>query len=150
VRAVVTGQDFAAPYGVIPTPQNEYPMARDKVRYRGEPLVAVAAIDDRAAEAAMRAITFDIEELPAYFTTTDARSEGAVPLHESKPGNVERKVEQDFGDVDAQFPEADLVLERSFIGNEVYHGQIELDASVAGRLASSNAAWGSLPQRKHD
>jgi 4-hydroxybenzoyl-CoA reductase subunit alpha len=131
VRAVVTGQDFAGPYGVIPIAQNEYPMARGKVRYRGEPLVAVAAIDDRAAEAAMRAITFDIEELPAYFTTADARAEGAVPLHESKPGNVERKVEQDFGDVDAQFAQSDLVLERTFTGNEVYHGQIELDASVA-------------------
>jgi 4-hydroxybenzoyl-CoA reductase subunit alpha len=131
VRAVVTGQDFAGPYGVIPIAQNEYPMARDKVRYRGEPLVAVAAIDDATAEAAMRAITYDIEELPAYFTSADSRAEGAVPLHESKPGNVERKVEQDFGDVDAQFAQADLVLERSFIGNEVYHGQIELDASVA-------------------
>jgi 4-hydroxybenzoyl-CoA reductase subunit alpha len=131
VRAVVTGQDFSGPYGVIPIAQNEYPMARGKVRYRGEPLVAVAAIDDRTAEAAMRAITFDIEELPAYFTTADSRAEGAVPLHESKPGNVERKVEQDFGDVDAQFAQSDLVLERSFIGNEVYHGQIELDASVA-------------------
>jgi 4-hydroxybenzoyl-CoA reductase subunit alpha len=131
VRAVVTGQDFAGPYGVIPIAQNEYPMARGKVRYRGEPLVAVAAIDDATAEAAMRAITFDIEELPAYFTTADARAEGAVPLHESKPGNVERKVEQDFGDVDAQFAQSDLVLERSFVGNEVYHGQIELDASVA-------------------
>jgi 4-hydroxybenzoyl-CoA reductase subunit alpha len=131
VRAVVTGQDFAAPYGVIPIAQNEYPLARGKVRYRGEPLAAVAAIDEQAADAALRAIVFDIEELPAYFTTADARAEGAVPLHESKPGNVERKVEQEFGDVDAQFAAADLVLERTYEGNEVYHGQIELDASVA-------------------
>jgi 4-hydroxybenzoyl-CoA reductase subunit alpha len=131
VRAVVTGQDFAAPYGVIPIAQNEYPMARDKVRYRGEPLAAVAAIDQATAEAALRAITFDIEELPAYFTTAEARAEGAVPLHESKQGNVERKVEQDFGNVDAQFADSDLVLERQFVGNEVYHGQIELDATVA-------------------
>jgi 4-hydroxybenzoyl-CoA reductase subunit alpha len=131
VRAVVTGQDFAAPYGVIPIAQNEFPMARDKVRYRGEPLAAVAAIDEATADAALRAITFDIEALPAYFTTEEARAEGAIPLHEGKPGNVERKVEQDFGDVDAQFAESDLVLERRFDGNEVYHGQIELDASVA-------------------
>lgn len=131
VRAVVTGQDFAAPYGVIPIAQNEYPMARDKVRYRGEPLAAVAAIDDATAEAALRAISFDIEELPAYFSTADARAEGAVPLHDSKPGNVERKVEQDFGDVEAEFAKSDLVLERTFVGNEVYHGQIELDATVA-------------------
>jgi 4-hydroxybenzoyl-CoA reductase subunit alpha len=131
VRAVVTGQDFVAPYGVIPIAQNEWPLARDKVRYRGEPLVAVAAVDEATAEAALRAITYDIEILPAYFTTADARAEGATPLHESKPGNVERKVEQDFGDVDAEFAAADLVLERRYEGNEVYHGQIELDASIA-------------------
>ena len=55
VRAVITGEDFAAPYGVIPIAQNEWPLARDKVRYRGEPLVAVAAIDEATAEAALRA-----------------------------------------------------------------------------------------------
>ena len=31
VRAVITGEDFAAPYGVIPIAQNEWPLARDKV-----------------------------------------------------------------------------------------------------------------------
>jgi 4-hydroxybenzoyl-CoA reductase subunit alpha len=131
VRAVITGQDFAAPYGVIPIAQNEFPLARDKVRYRGEPLVAVAAVDEATAEAALRAIRYDIETLPAYFSADDARAEGAVALHDGKPGNVERKVEQDFGDVDAGFAAADLVLERRFEGNEVYHGQIELDASIA-------------------
>ena len=131
VRAVVTGEDFSGPYGVIPIAQNEYPLARGKVRYRGEPLVAVVAVDEATAEAALRAITFDIEALPAYFTAADARAEGATALHESKPGNVERKVEQDFGDVDAEFAASDLVMERSFKGNEVYHGQIELDASIA-------------------
>src|SRR3990167_3799912 len=38
VHAVITGEDFAAPYGVIPIAHNEWPLARDKVRYRGEPL----------------------------------------------------------------------------------------------------------------
>jgi 4-hydroxybenzoyl-CoA reductase subunit alpha len=80
VRAVITGQDFAAPYGVIPIAQNEWPLARDKVRYRGEPLVAVAAIDEATAEAALRAIRLDIEPLPAYFSATDARADGAVLL----------------------------------------------------------------------
>ncbi len=56
VRAVITGADFAAPYGVIPIAQNEWPLARDKVRYRGEPLVAVAAVDEATADAALAAI----------------------------------------------------------------------------------------------
>ena len=131
VRAVITGQDFAAPYGVIPIAQNEWPLARDKVRYRGEPLVAVAAIDEATAEAALRAVRLDIEPLPHYFTSAEARAEGAELLHDKRAGNIERRVDQEFGDVDAGFAAADLVLERSTTYAEVAHGQIELNAAVA-------------------
>ncbi len=131
VRAVITGADFAAPYGVIPIAQNEWPLARDKVRYRGEPLVAVAAIDAATAEAALAAITIDIEPLPAYFSAGDARAPGATTLHDNKPGNIEREVSQIFGDVDAGFAAADLVREQNFHYAEVAHGQIELNAAVA-------------------
>jgi len=43
VVAVVTGDDCAMTYGVLPVAMNEYPMARGRVRYRGEPIAAVAA-----------------------------------------------------------------------------------------------------------
>mgnify|MGYP001334057453 CR=1 FL=1 len=131
VHAVITGEDFAAPYGVIPIAQNEWPLARGKVRYRGEPLFAVAADDEAAAEAAIAAVAVDIDPLPAYFEAADARVDGAVLLHDNKPGNIERQVEQDFGDVDAGFAAADLVLEREFHCAEIAHGQIELNATVA-------------------
>ncbi len=131
VRAVITGADFTAPYGVIPIAQNEWPLARDKVRYRGEPLAAVAAVDEATAEAALAAIVIDIEPLPAYFSAADARATDALPLHDNKPGNLEREVEQLFGDVDAGFAAADLVREQSFHYAEVAHGQIELNAAVA-------------------
>ena len=131
VRAVITGQDFAAPYGVIPIAQNEWPLARDKVRYRGEPLFAVAADDERTAAAALAAVVVEIEPLPAYFDTEAARAPDAVPLHDNKPGNLERRVEQDFGDVEAGFAAADVVLEREFDCAEVAHGQLELNATVA-------------------
>ncbi len=131
VRAVITGTDFAAPYGVIPIAQNEWPLARDKVRYRGEPVAAVAAVDEASAEAALRAIVLDIDPLPAYFSAAEARADTAVRLHEKKAGNIERHVEQDFGDVDAGLAAADLVLERSTTYGEVAHGQIELNATLA-------------------
>jgi 4-hydroxybenzoyl-CoA reductase subunit alpha len=131
VRAVITGQDFVAPYGVIPIAQNEWPLAREKVRYRGEPLFAVAADDEVSARAGIAAVQVEFEQLPAYFTSADARAEGAVLLHEKKVGNLEREVSQDFGDVDAGFDEADLVLEGRFECAEVAHGQIELNATVA-------------------
>ena len=131
VRAVVTGNDFAAPYGVIPIAQNEWPLARDKVRYRGEPVAAVAAVDDETAEAALAAIVLDIKPLPAYFHAGEARVPDAVLLHEKKAGNIEREVDQSFGDVDAGFAAADLVREQTFHYAEVAHGQIELNAAVA-------------------
>jgi 4-hydroxybenzoyl-CoA reductase subunit alpha len=131
VRAVVTGEDFAAPYGVIPIAQNEWPLARDKVRYRGEPVAAVAAIDEASAEAALAAIALDIEPLPAYFHAAEARAPDAVRLHEKKAGNIEREVDQAFGDVEAGFKAADLVREQTFHYAEVAHGQIELNATVA-------------------
>nr|MDP2192840.1 4-hydroxybenzoyl-CoA reductase subunit alpha [Rhodoferax sp.] len=131
VRAVITGQDFAAPYGVIPIAQNEWPLARDKVRYRGEPIAAVAAVDEATAEAALKAIVLDIEPLPAYFSAANARAADAVLLHAKKAGNIEREVDQLFGDVDAGFAGADLVREQTFHYAEVAHGQIELNAAVA-------------------
>jgi 4-hydroxybenzoyl-CoA reductase subunit alpha len=131
VCAVITGDDFSAPYGVIPIAQNEWPLARGKVRYRGEPLFAVAAETEEAARAALAAVEVEFDELPAFFTASDARAEGAVLLHDNKPGNLERQVEQDFGDVDAGFAAADLVLERRYECAEVAHGQIELNATVA-------------------
>jgi 4-hydroxybenzoyl-CoA reductase subunit alpha len=131
VRAVITGQDFAAPYGVIPIAQNEWPLARDIVRYRGEPLFAVAADDAASAAAALAAVSVDIEPLPAYFDAASARAPDAVLLHLNKPGNLERAVEQDFGDVDVGFAAADLVMERRYHCAELAHGQIELNASVA-------------------
>ena len=131
VRAVITGDDFSAPYGVIPIAQNEWPLARGKVRYRGEPLFAVAAETEAAARAALAAVEVEFVELPALFTAAEARAEDAVLLHADKPGNLERKVEQDFGDVDAGFAAADLVLERRYECAEVAHGQIELNSTVA-------------------
>ncbi|MGE5667998.1 MAG: molybdopterin cofactor-binding domain-containing protein, partial [Betaproteobacteria bacterium] len=144
VRAVITGEDFAAPYGVIPIAQNEWPIARERVRYRGEPVAAVAAVDRASAEAALAAIVLDIEPLPAYFSALDARAENAVLLHEKKAGNIEREVDQTFGDVDAGFAAADLVREEAFHYAEVAHGQIELNAALAtweperGRLTSQS------------
>ena len=131
VRAVITGEDFAAPYGVIPIAQNEWPLARERVRYRGEPVAAVAAVDQASARAALSAIVLDIEALPAYFSASDARAKGAVLLHDNKPGNVEREVDQTFGDVDAGFAAADLVREQTFHYAEIAHGQIELNCALA-------------------
>lgn len=131
VAAIVTGEDCDVPFGVLPIAQNEYPLARDRVRYRGEPVAAVAAIDETVAEAALRLIRMEVEELPAYYDPEKARMPGAVELHADRPGNLERDVHHQFGDVEAGFAAADIVLEKVYDCAEVTHVQMEPDVSLA-------------------
>ena len=131
VHAVITGDDCAIAYGVIPVAQNEFPLARERVRYRGEPIAAVAADDAATARAALALIELDIAPLPAYFDAASARAPDAAPLHANKPGNIEREVEQTFGDVDGGFAAADLVREERFHYAEVTHAMMEPNASLA-------------------
>ncbi len=131
VRAVVTGADCAQSYGVIPIAMNEYPMARDVLRYRGEPLAAVAAIDAKTAQAALDLIELTLEDLPAVYTAKAARAPDAAQLHPDKPGNLEREVHHSFGDPEAGMAKADLVRAEVFSCAEVNHAQMEPHAALA-------------------
>ena len=131
VVAVITGDDCPHTYGVLPIAMNEYPLARGRVRYRGEPVAAVAAIDAETAERALALIDFEVKQLPAYYTSEAARAPDAVLLHDNKPGNLERDVHHEFGDVRQGFADADLVREERFNCAEINHAQIEPHASLA-------------------
>ena len=131
VVAIVTGADCDQTYGVLPIAMNEYPIARERVRYRGEPVAAVAAVDRATAEAALQLIRLELRELPAYYDAASARAADAVLLHANKPGNLERAVHQEFGNVADGFAEAALVRERTFHYAEVNHGQMEPHAAIA-------------------
>lgn len=131
VAAIVTGDDCAHTYGVLPIAMNEYPMARGRVRYRGEPVAAVAAVDEATAQRALDLIELEIAPLPAYFDSKDARAPDATLLHDNKPGNIEREVHHDFGDLDAGFAAADIVREHKVSCAEINHAQIEPHACLA-------------------
>lgn len=131
VICLITGDDCPHTYGVLPIAMNEYPLARGRVRYRGEPVAAVAAVDARTAEQALALIEFEARELPAYFTSQDARAPGATLLHDNKPGNLEREVHHEFGDWRQGLADADLVREERIVCAEVNHAQIEPHATLA-------------------
>ncbi|HXF88204.1 MAG TPA: 4-hydroxybenzoyl-CoA reductase subunit alpha [Xanthobacteraceae bacterium] len=131
VRAVVTSEDCPYTYGVLPIAMNEYPLARYRVRYRGEPIAAVAAVDAETAERALGLIELKFRELPAYFTSEAARAPDAALLHDNKPRNIEREIHHEFGDVRQGFAAADLVREQRFSCAEVNHAQIEPHACLA-------------------
>ena len=83
------------------------------------------------AEAALALIRMEVEELPAYYRAADARAAGAMPLHEDKPGNIERDVHHEFGDLAAGFAAADLIREETYDCAEVTHVHMEPHAALA-------------------
>src|SRR5206468_7315884 len=119
VKAIVTGADCDRTFGVLPIARSEHALARDKVRYRGEPVAAVAAVDDATARKAILLIKLTVRELPAYFTSQAALAPDAVTLHERKPRNIERDVLFELGSVEQGFAAADLVREGSYNCPEV-------------------------------
>ena len=131
VAAVITGAETDEGHGVLPVARTELPVAHDRVRYRGEPVAAVAAETVEIARRACDLIRVEYEELPAYFSADDALAEDAVALHDHRPGNIERQVEYEIGDVEAGFAEADLVHETEYHCAEVCQVQTEPHAALA-------------------
>jgi 4-hydroxybenzoyl-CoA reductase subunit alpha len=131
VRAIVTGADCDKCFGVLPVARTEHVLARERVRYRGEPVAAVAAIDDATAKEALRRIKLKVRELPAYHTAQEALAPNAVAIHERRPHNIERDVLFELGDVEAAFAGADLLREGTYNCAEVCQNQMEMHAAIA-------------------
>jgi 4-hydroxybenzoyl-CoA reductase subunit alpha len=131
VKAIVTGADCDKGFGVLPIARTEHPLARERARYRGEPIAAVAAIDDETAKEALRRIKLKVRELPAYHIARAAMGHGAVELHPHRANNIERDVYFELGDVRAGFAAADLVREGVYNCAEVCQNQMEMHAAIA-------------------
>ncbi|MBW1862833.1 MAG: molybdopterin-dependent oxidoreductase [Deltaproteobacteria bacterium] len=116
VKAVVTAEDAGlVKYGVSPARYDETLFCHEKVRYVGDEIAAVAAVDLATAMEAVSLIEVDYEELPAIFTPEEAMAEGAPVLHEDFPSNVCAEVHQEFGDVEAALKACDLIRTDKFI-----------------------------------
>jgi len=91
-----------------------WPLARGKVRYVGEPVVAVAAESRYAAEDALDHIHIDYEALPFAIRAEDALAEGAPLLHDDAGTNVIVTRSFGRGDVDAAFARAAVRVRATF------------------------------------
>jgi 4-hydroxybenzoyl-CoA reductase alpha subunit len=134
VVCVITGEDVPdVKYGVSPARYDEYVLARDRVRYVGDEVAAVAAVDEETAERAAALIEVEYEELPAVFTPQAAIAEGAPQLHEGPrfKHNINTRVDHHFGDIERGFEEADYIREETFIGNHTHQAPMEPHASIA-------------------
>jgi CO/xanthine dehydrogenase Mo-binding subunit len=89
VLAVLTGRDLPVRYGILPWTQDENALAVDKVRFVGDPVAAVAAVDEDTANAALRLLRVDYEVLHAYLDPFEALRRHDPAIHEDrKEGNI--------------------------------------------------------------
>ena len=131
VVAVAIGQDAPHTYGILPVGHDEYPLALDKVRYVGDNVACVAAIDEATAERALELIDVEYEVLPAYFDPEESMKAETDLIHDHKLRNTEKDYHHVFGDPEKGFAEADVIAEARFISNEVTHAAMEPHSTLA-------------------
>ena len=132
VRAVITASEAGlVKYGVSPARYDETLFCHDKVRYVGDEIVAVAAVDLETALEAVSLIRVDYEKLPAVFTIEASMAREAPQLHKEYPGNICAEVHQEFGDVEAALAGCHLVRTDIFKNKRQDGGFIEPQGCVA-------------------
>ncbi|MDO8691351.1 MAG: molybdopterin-dependent oxidoreductase, partial [Dehalococcoidia bacterium] len=161
VKAVITGRDTAGVrYAFVDTPRypaDERPLAVDKVRYVGNEVAAVAAVDEDTAQEALDLIKVEYELLPAVFDAEEAMKPGSPVIHEeeaeggsawedwgarrtasSKPdyktlglNNLSGRTFVTQGDLDEGFRLADYVREDRFETEATAHAAMEPHTAVA-------------------
>ena len=153
VKAVITGRDtLGIRHGFVETPR--YPpdqeiLASERVRYVGEEVAAVAAVDAPTAEEALELIRVEYEPLEAVFDPEEAMQPGAPEIHPSHPrvrepyANIAGKTESGWGDVEQGFAQAHHVREDRYESHLRTHGYLEPQATVASYEAGKLNVWTS-------
>ncbi len=132
VVAVMTGRDLPVSFGILPVSQDEHALATDRVRYVGDPVAAVAAIDEDAAFDALEAIEVEYDPLPPFGTIDDAVARPEPRIHDyGDGGNFHKLVSMEFGDTDKGFADADRVYDDLFFYEGSTHLPLEQHAAVA-------------------
>jgi len=159
VKAIVTGDDLKGPRsgGII---KDESMVARGRVRYVGEIVAAVAAVDRETASRAAEAIEVAYEPLPAALSIDQALAAGAPILHEdyasyvkTVPGGghdntaFDSSVEE--GDVERALRECDVIVESTWETQAQHHLYLETNGCVADVDAAGRITLHATCQSVH-
>jgi CO/xanthine dehydrogenase Mo-binding subunit/aerobic-type carbon monoxide dehydrogenase small subunit (CoxS/CutS family) len=166
VAAVLTAadvRDIDPYYGIA---FKDQPLvAIERVRYQGEPVAAVAAVDARTAEAALELITVEYDELPVVATIDDALAAGSPRLHGELRAsgtfrhpkslrplsgtNICQAYSLRRGDAAAGFAEADVVVENVYTLPPVQHVSLESFVAIASWTRAGLEVWASAQHPFH-
>jgi len=165
VKAIITGRDtWDVRHGFVETPRypaDQYVLANDRVRYIGEEVAAVAAVDEDTAIEALDQIEVVYEELPAVFDPLEAMKPDAPEIHPVQISdlsesykNIGGKCENSFGDLNSAFDHAHLIRKDRFEAQLRTHCYLEPQATVAqydsnGTLHVWTSSMGVFRKRMH-
>src|SRR5467141_3580668 len=150
VIAVITGKDLPIPYGILPVSQDEHALCIDKVRFIGDPVAAVAAIDEDVAFDAMNLIEVEYQTLNTISSIEEAVMIDEPRIHDyGDEGNIHKKVSLEFGNVEEGFAEADLIREDNFFYEGNTHLPMEQHAAVGNFDPDNKLTLWSSTQTPH-
>ncbi|MCA9322317.1 MAG: molybdopterin-dependent oxidoreductase, partial [Planctomycetes bacterium] len=132
VVGILTGADMPETFGILPVSQDEHALCTDRVRFVGDPVVAIAALTEDQAYEATLTVKVDYETQPTISSVQEAIDISEPQMHDyADEGNIHKRVSMQFGDLDAGFAAADVILEDDcfFEGNT--HLPMEQHATVA-------------------
>lgn len=160
VKAIVTGKDCSLLFGILL--QDRPALATDKVRYAGEPVAMVVAIDEPTAEFAVRLICVEYEQLPVILTPSEALASDAPLIHRQPDGykkvmaeiypeagtNIASRFLMRKGDPASAFSLSDIIVKQHFslppsdhLAMEVRTARAEITAETVVIVTSSQAPY---------
>ena len=132
VLAVATGSDLPIAFGILPVSQDEHALCLDRVRFVGDPIAAVAAVDEDAADAALALIEVEYEDLTPIGSIEEAIATPSPRIHDyGDSGNFHKLVSMEFGDVEAGFERADRIWDDLYFFEGNTHLPLEQHAALA-------------------
>lgn len=132
VKSIVTAADTPGIKYIIlgPPYEDRLPLAADKVRFIGEEVAAVAAVDEDTASEALEFIQVEYEELPAVFDPEEAMRPGAPSIHDVE-NNIAARSLRHFGDTKKGFLDSDYVFEDTFSAQAQAHCCLDTQGTAA-------------------
>ena len=147
---MITGADLLTPFSIMPVNQDEHALAPEKVRYVGDPVAAVAAVDEETAEAALHHIEVEYDVLRPIMSIEEALQYPEDRIHTyNRVGNIHRVASLEFGDVEDGFAAADYVREDTFFFQGNTHLPMEQHAAVAHYMPDGKLTLWSSTQTPH-
>lgn len=150
IRGVITAEDtLKVPFSFQPWLKDKYALECEKVRYIGDEIAAVAAVNKDVAEEALGLIEVEFEELPAVFDPIEAMAPDAPEIHKGAQNNIARTIEWEYGNIQEGFDESDYIFEDHFTTSRPTHCSLEPHGALASVDNSGKLTMWMTTQNPH-